>query len=135
MVQSHPRIPLGHGRHSIINISSKDLKFRLLHWQHYARDNFVGFALEDISPPPKITHTVETFHLPVCPHFLMELHVSLCCAVPNSRWLEYIPQLDDLTSSRLKIIDGMAQAPNTPGIGIEWDLEKVKKLSKLNFQI
>ncbi|MEC8256223.1 MAG: mandelate racemase/muconate lactonizing enzyme family protein, partial [SAR324 cluster bacterium] len=88
-----------------------------------------------ITPWLKTAHTAETFNLPVCPHFLMELHVSLCCAVPNSRWLEYIPQLDDLTSSRLKIIDGMAQAPNNPGIGIEWDLEKVRGLSKLNFQI
>ena len=88
-----------------------------------------------ITPWLKTAHTAETFNLPVCPHFLMELHVSLCCAVPNSRWLEYIPQLDDLTSSRLQIIDGMAQAPNTPGIGIEWGLEKVKNLSKLNFQI
>ncbi len=88
-----------------------------------------------ITPWLKTAHTAETFHLPVCPHFLMELHVSLCCAVPNSRWLEYIPQLDDLTSSCLQIIDGMAQAPNTPGIGIEWDLEKVRGLSKLNFQI
>jgi len=88
-----------------------------------------------ITPWLKTAHTAETFHLPVCPHFLMELHVSLCCAVPNSRWLEYIPQLDDLTNSRLQIIDGMAQAPNTPGIGIEWDLEKVRGLSKLNFQI
>ncbi len=88
-----------------------------------------------ITPWLKTAHTAETFHLPVCPHFLMELHVSLCCAVPNSRWLEHIPQLDDLTNSRLQIIDGMAQAPNTPGIGIEWDLEKVRGLSKLNFQI
>ena len=64
----------------------------------------------------------------------MELHVSLCCAVPNSRWLEYIPQLDDLTSSRLQIINGMAQAPKTPGIGIEWDLEKVKNSDKLTFR-
>jgi hypothetical protein len=23
------------------------------------------------------------------PHFLMELHVGLCCAVPNSRWVAY----------------------------------------------
>jgi L-alanine-DL-glutamate epimerase-like enolase superfamily enzyme len=30
----------------------------------------------------------------VCPHFLMELHVSLCAAVPNARWVEYIPQID-----------------------------------------
>jgi L-alanine-DL-glutamate epimerase-like enolase superfamily enzyme len=88
-----------------------------------------------ITPWLKTAHTAETFHLPVCPHFLMELHVSLCCAVPNSRWLEYIPQLDDLTSSRLQIVGGIAQAPNTPGIGIDWDLDKVNELSKLNFQI
>ena len=40
MVQSHPRIPLGHGRHSITNISSKDLKFRLLHWPERERDRW-----------------------------------------------------------------------------------------------
>ena len=28
---------------------------------------------------------------PVCPHFLMELHVSLSAAVPNGAWVEYIP--------------------------------------------
>ena len=37
----------------------------------------------------------EAFNIAVCPHFLMELHVALCCAVPNARWVEYIPQLDD----------------------------------------
>ena len=31
----------------------------------------------------------EAFNVPVCPHFLMELHLPLCCAVPNSRWLEF----------------------------------------------
>ena len=38
---------------------------------------------------------------PVCPHFLMELHVSLSAAVPNGAWVEYIPQLDAITTSRM----------------------------------
>jgi hypothetical protein len=36
----------------------------------------------------------------------MELHVALCCAVTNARWLEYIPQLDDITAERMTIAEG-----------------------------
>lgn len=67
--------------------------------------------------------------MPICPHFLMELHVSLTCAVPNGKYVEYIPQLDDPTTSRLAIEKGLALAPSTPGIGVEWDLDKVKAKS------
>ena len=53
---------------------------------------------------------------PVCPHFLMELHVSLTAAVPNAAWVEYIPQLDAITTSRLAIADGYAhRARRRPG--------------------
>ena len=47
-----------------------------------------------ITPWLKVAHLAETFNVPICPHFLMELHVSLCAAVPNAAWVEYIPQLD-----------------------------------------
>jgi L-alanine-DL-glutamate epimerase-like enolase superfamily enzyme len=56
----------------------------------------------------------------------MEIHVSLCAAVPNARWVEYIPQLDDLTTSRLRIVDGHAYAPDVPGLGIAWDAERLR---------
>jgi L-alanine-DL-glutamate epimerase-like enolase superfamily enzyme len=39
-----------------------------------------------ITPWLKVAHMAEAFNVPVCPHFLMELHVALCCAVPNSCW-------------------------------------------------
>jgi len=78
-----------------------------------------------ITPWLKTAHLAETFNMPVCPHFLMELHVSLCAAVPNARWVEYIPQLDSLTTSRLTIRDGRALAPDVPCIGIAWDMEAV----------
>lgn len=78
-----------------------------------------------ITPWLKIAHTAESFNLPVCPHFLMELHVSLVCAVPNGRWVEYIPQLDELTHSQLEIKDGFAIAPKDHGLGISWDWDAI----------
>jgi L-alanine-DL-glutamate epimerase-like enolase superfamily enzyme len=51
----------------------------------------------------------------------MELHVSLGCAIPNSWMLEYIPQLDVVTSSGLNIQNGLAKPPETSGLGIDWD--------------
>lgn len=65
--------------------------------------------------------------MPVCPHFLMERHVSLCAAVPNAAWLEYIPPLDEITTSRLRVEGGggvgggYACPPDTPGLGMAWD--------------
>jgi L-alanine-DL-glutamate epimerase-like enolase superfamily enzyme len=79
-----------------------------------------------ITPWLKVAHSAEAFEMPVCPHFLMELHVSLACAVPNGKYVEYIPQLDELTTSRLGIQNGMALAPVAPGIGVEWDFDVVK---------
>lgn len=78
-----------------------------------------------ITPWLKIAHMAEAFNVAICPHFLMELHVSLTCAVPNAPMLEYIPQLDDITTSRLDIRDGRAHAPMTPGLGIAWDRDAI----------
>jgi L-alanine-DL-glutamate epimerase-like enolase superfamily enzyme len=78
-----------------------------------------------ITPWLKVAHVAEAFNMDVCPHFLMELHVSLVCAVPNGRWVEYIPQLDEITTSRLSIERGLALAPMTPGLGIEWDFDAI----------
>jgi L-alanine-DL-glutamate epimerase-like enolase superfamily enzyme len=74
-----------------------------------------------ITPWLKVAHLAETFNVSICPHFLMEIHVGLCAAVPNAAWVEYIPQLDDVTTSRLKIEDGYAWPSDAPGLGIEWD--------------
>ena len=74
-----------------------------------------------ITPWLKVAHLAETFNMPICPHFLMELHVGLCAAVPNAAWVEYIPQLDDITTSRIAIRDGYALPSPEPGIGIPWD--------------
>ncbi len=82
-----------------------------------------------ITPWLKVAHLAEAFNVSVCPHFLMELHVSLVCAVPNAPMLEYIPQLDAITTSRIDIRDGRAYPPMAPGLGIDWDWPAVRKLA------
>jgi L-alanine-DL-glutamate epimerase-like enolase superfamily enzyme len=86
-----------------------------------------------ITPWLKVAHAAEAFDIPVCPHFLMELHVSLTCAVQNGRYVEYIPQLDEITASRMRVEDGYAYAPSEPGIGIDWDWDAVKACSIAEF--
>jgi L-alanine-DL-glutamate epimerase-like enolase superfamily enzyme len=79
-----------------------------------------------ITPWLKVAHMAEAMNIAVCPHFLMELHVSLVCAIPNSWMLEYIPQLDAITTARLDIRAGLAHPPETAGLGIGWDHQAIK---------
>jgi L-alanine-DL-glutamate epimerase-like enolase superfamily enzyme len=85
-----------------------------------------------ITPWLKVAHMAEAFNLPVSPHFLMELHVSLSSAVPNGRWVEYIPQLDGITHTGMAIEAGHAIPPAEPGLGITWDWEQIRAQSIVN---
>ncbi|MDI2129455.1 mandelate racemase/muconate lactonizing enzyme family protein [Yinghuangia seranimata] len=78
-----------------------------------------------ITPWLKVAHLAETFNVMVCPHFLMELHVSLVAAVANGAYVEYIPQLRAVTRTEMVVRDGLAVAPDEPGIGIDWDLDAI----------
>ena len=55
----------------------------------------------------------------------MDLHLPLVCAVTNARWLEYIPQLDEITRSGIHIEEGHAAPPDEPGLGIDWDWDAI----------
>jgi L-alanine-DL-glutamate epimerase-like enolase superfamily enzyme len=83
-----------------------------------------------ITPWLKVAHLAEAFNVAVCPHFLMELHVGLCCAVPNGRWVEYIPQLEAITERGLDIRDGRAYPSPEPGLGINWDWDAIGRHSR-----
>lgn len=97
----------------------------------YVRRGAAGVVQADvariggITPWLKVAHLAEAANIAVCPHFLMELHVSLCCAVPNSRYLEHIPQLRAITRTEIEVVDGNALAPAAPGLGIDWDRDAI----------
>jgi L-alanine-DL-glutamate epimerase-like enolase superfamily enzyme len=78
-----------------------------------------------ITPWLKVAHLAESFNVPVCPHFLMELHVSLCAPCRARAWVEYIPQLDAVASSRLRIEDGYAVRARRAGPGHRLGLDRV----------
>ena len=103
------------------------------HFREYLQRRGCGIVQADvariggITPWLKVAHLAESFNVRICPHFLMELHVALCAAVPNAAWVEYIPQLDDITTSRMKIEKGHAIPSNKPGLGIDWDWKSIGK--------
>lgn len=84
-----------------------------------------------ITPWLKVAHMAEAFNVMVCPHFLMELHLPLVCAIPNAKWLEYIPQLDAITTEPMHFENGMAVPSDQPGLGVAWDWSAIAKRSML----
>jgi L-alanine-DL-glutamate epimerase-like enolase superfamily enzyme len=114
--------------------------YSIRHFREYMQKGACSIVQVDagriggITPWLKVAHAAEAFDMPVCPHFLMELHVSLTCAVQNGKYVEYIPQLDDITTSRLKIENGMALAPTVPGLGIDWDSDAIRARSISEFE-
>lgn len=73
----------------------------------------------------KIAHMADCHNMQVSPHFVMELHLPLVAAVPNSLFVEYIPSLDVVLTEPLKLIDGCFVPSETLGLGIPFDWDKL----------
>jgi L-alanine-DL-glutamate epimerase-like enolase superfamily enzyme len=109
--------------------------YSLQHFREYLQRGACSIVQADvariggITPWLKVAHLAESFNVSICPHFLMELHVSVCAAVPNAPWVEYIPQLDSITTQRMVRDGGFAVPSNAPGLGIAWDREAIERLA------
>jgi L-alanine-DL-glutamate epimerase-like enolase superfamily enzyme len=128
----------GHTRlveHTSIPIAVGESLYSAMHFREYLERHACSIVQVDvgriggITPWLKVAHMAEAFNIAVCPHFLMELHVGLCAAIPNGRWIEYIPQLDELTTERMTIRDGKAIPSSKPGLGIAWDLDAIERMT------
>jgi L-alanine-DL-glutamate epimerase-like enolase superfamily enzyme len=128
----------GHKRlveHTSIPIAVGESLYSPLHFREYLEQHAASVVQVDvgriggITPWLKVAHLAECFNTPVSPHFLMELHVALCAAVPNARWVEYIPQLDELTTEGMRIEGGYAVPSDAPGLGIAWDFEAIGRMA------
>jgi L-alanine-DL-glutamate epimerase-like enolase superfamily enzyme len=81
-----------------------------------------------ITPWLKVAHLAEAYNVAVAPHSLMEIHLALACAVPNCAWLEYMPHIEAITTSRIGLEDGHARPSEDPGLGIAWDRDAIARL-------
>ena len=128
-------------KHTAIPVAVGESIYHLSQFREYREQGACSIVQPDvariggITPWIKVAHLAEGFDVPVCPHFLMELHVSLCAAVPNAAWVEYIPQLDDITTSRIRVEQGYAYAPDSPGLGIDWDWAAIARRQSIDISI
>jgi L-alanine-DL-glutamate epimerase-like enolase superfamily enzyme len=74
-----------------------------------------------ITPCLEVCHLAAAAGLPVAPHVSPELSVTVAAAVPNSIFVEYVPQMEPVLAEHVRIEDGCALAPATPGHGIRFD--------------
>jgi len=129
-IAGHARV----ARSTTIPVAVGESLYSAGQFAEYVQRGAVGIVQVDaarvggVTPWLKVAHLAEAHNILVCPHFLMELHVSLCAAIPNGRYVEYIPQLSAITNSGLTIEDGAALAPNDPGLGIDWNLDAIDNL-------
>jgi mandelate racemase len=60
-------------------------------------------------------------------HLFPEVSAHLLAVTPTAHWLEYVDWAAPLLAEPLRIVDGMAVAPDRPGNGLAWNEEAVAR--------
>jgi L-alanine-DL-glutamate epimerase-like enolase superfamily enzyme len=92
-----------------------------------------GGVLGGISEWTRVVRLAETFGIPIAPHWHANLHAHLAAASQNCLAVEHFLLDKDIynferlltASTRLKYKDGVVEVPNRPGIGIEFDQDRL----------
>ena len=115
------------GRHTRIPRAGGESLYSPAYFAEYVRRGALDVLQPDvarlggITPALRVCGLAQAANLPVAPHVSPELSVSVAAAVPNSTFIEYIPQMEPVLRRRVRLEDGDAVPPAAPGHGIEFD--------------
>jgi len=76
-----------------------------------------------------VCHLAAAANLPVAPHVSPELSITVAAAVPNSVFVEYIPQMEPLLKRTLQRRDGYGIPSDAAGHGIEFDPDALERFT------
>lgn len=76
----------------------------------------------------KVARLAEINNVPMAPHFCVDLHVSLMCAIPNAYIAEYLPWFHPVQIDPVETKDGILRPKEVHGHGIEFDWIKIKEI-------
>ena len=77
----------------------------------------------------KVAHMAEIYNLPVVSHLATEVLAHAIAAAPNGIYVEHMPWTFDLFTTEPVVEDGMIVLPQSPGLGVTFDEEKLSKYS------
>jgi L-alanine-DL-glutamate epimerase-like enolase superfamily enzyme len=111
-------------RSTSIPLAAGETLFSPFEFKNYIQRGAIRILQPDVARVGGITAWLEvaslahTFHLPLAPHFVQDIHVQLLCAVPNAMVLEYLPWFDLFIEEPLHVEGGVARPPGRPGHGV-----------------
>jgi L-alanine-DL-glutamate epimerase-like enolase superfamily enzyme len=126
---------LGHATlkaHTSIPIAVGESLFNRFQFRDYIASGGVSIVQPDvcrcggITEWLKIAHLADCHNMQVSPHFVMEMHLPLVAAIPNSLFIEYIPSLDPVLTQPLQLADGCFVPSEAPGLGIPFDCDRLR---------
>jgi L-alanine-DL-glutamate epimerase-like enolase superfamily enzyme len=115
------------GQHTSIPRAGGESLYDPAYFADCARRGALDIFQPDVARVGGITSALEVcqlaaaFGLPVAPHVSPELSVTVAAAVPNSMFIEFIPQMEPILARTVRIEDGYAVPSDAPGHGIEFD--------------
>ena len=75
----------------------------------------------------KVAHMAEIYNLPVVSHLATEVLAHAVAAAPNGLIVEHMPWTFGMFTEEPRVEDGMIVLPQSPGLGVEFDEEKLAK--------
>jgi mandelate racemase len=73
-----------------------------------------------------VAHGIE-----ISSHLVPEVSVHLLAASPTAHWLEYVDWADAIVEEPLQVVDGAVTPAKTPGLGLRWSEDKLRRLERL----